>query len=224
MSKLRVKEIAHSNGTVAATIDTTGKVTPDGGVAGSIGGGMVRLGSVEWSTDTWYHDFDVIDSTKYMNYFLYWTICHENTADSGNKWQITSLRFKDSGGAISSGYDNNCMWVHSGQTAEQLNNTTYAGAKNQIWMAGNGENYDSMGFAQITVPNASFLRAGVRGSSQLIGAPRTQTTAGANYKEDFASVHMTQNPTAITGIRIMSWYGDGYTSKFGSVQIYGLEK
>ena len=224
MSKLRVKEIAHSNGTVAATIDTAGKVTPDGGVAGSIGGGMIRLGSVEWATDTWYHDFDVIDSTKYMNYFLYWYISHQNTANSGNQWQVTALRFKNSSGEISSGYDNNCMWVNSGQTSETINSTTYAGAKNQIWMAGNGSTYDSQGFAQITVPNLSSLRGCVRGNSQLIGTPRNSASAGSNYKEDFASVHLSQDPTAITGIRIMSWYGSGYNSQFGSVQIYGLEK
>ena len=211
---------------VLKTVDgnTAPSVTPAGGVAGTVGGGMVRLGSVEWTTDTAFYDFDVIDSTKYMNYFLYWSICHENTADSGNKWSVTALRFKNSSGDISSGYDNNCMWVNSGGTTESVNNSAYAGAQSQMWMAGNGENYDSMGFVQITIPNASFLRAGIRGNSQLIGTPRTQTTVGANYKEDFASVHLTQDPTAITGVRITSWSGAGYTSKFGSVQIYGLEK
>ena len=224
MSKLRVKEIAHSNGTVAATIDTAGQMTPSAGVGGTIGGGMVRLGSVEWTTDTWYHDFDVIDSTKYMNYFLYWYISHQNTANSGNQWYVTSLRFKNSSGDISSGYDNNCMWVNSGGTTESVNNTAYAGAKNQMWMAGNGSTYDSQGFAQITVPNLSSLRACVRGNSQLIGTPRESTSAGANYKEDFASVHLSQDPTAITGVRIQAWSGSGYNSQFGSVQIYGLEK
>lgn len=224
MSKLRVKEIAHSNGTVAATIDTAGKVTPAGGVAGTIGGGMVRLGSVEWTTDTSYYDFDVIDSTKYMNYFLYWYISHQNTANSGNQWEITALRFKNSGGEISSGYDNNCMWVASSSTTETVNDAAKAGAQNQIWMAGNGSGYDSQGFVQITIPNSSSLRACVRGNSQLIGTPRQSTSVGANYKEDFASVHLTQDPTAITGVRIISWNGSGYTSQFGSVQIYGLEK
>ena len=199
-------------------------VTPNGGVAGTVGGGMVRLGSVEWTTDTWYHDFDIIDSTKYMNYFLYWYISHQNTANSGNQWTETALRFKNSSGEISSGYDNNCMWVASSSTSENINHTSYAGAKNQIWMAGNGTTYDSQGFVQITIPNSSSLRAGVRGNSQLIGTPRTSTGAGANYKEDFASVHLTQDPTAITGVRIMSWQGNGYNSQFGSVQIYGLEK
>ena len=91
-------------------------------------------------------------------------------------------------------------------------------------MAGNGSTYDSHGFAQITIPNLSSLRACVRGNSQLIGTPRQSISAGENYREDFASVHLTQDATAITGVRIMSWHGSGYNSQFGSVQIYGLEK
>ena len=159
-----------------------------------------------------------------MNYFLYWYISHQNTANSGNQWQVTSLRFKNSSGEISSGYDNNCMWIHSGNQTETINHASYAAAQNQIWMAGNGSTYDSQGFAQITIPNSSSLRACVRGNSQLVGAPRQSTAVNNNYKEDFASVHLSQDPTAITGVRIISWYGSGYNSQFGSVQIYGLEK
>ena len=224
MSKLRVKEIAHSNGTVAATIDTAGQMTPSAGVGGTISGGMVRLGSVEWNTDTPFYDFDVIDSTKYINYFLYWYISHQNTANSGQQWSVTALRFKNSSGDISSGYDNNCMWVNSGQTSESINNASYAGAQSQMWMAGNGSTYDSQGFVQITIPNNANFRACIRGNSQLIGNPRQSTSVANSYKEDFAGVHLTQDPTAITGVRITSWSGTGYTSQFGSVQIYGLEK
>ena len=224
MSNLRVGAIDSVNGNNALTVAADGTMAlPSAG--GTIGGGMVRLGSVEWTTDTGYHDFNVIDSTKYMNYFLYWYISHRNTAGSGNQWTETGLRFINGSGPIGgSGYDNNCMWVNSGATTESVNSASYAGAKSMVWMAGNGVTYDSQGFAQITVPNSSSLRACVRGNSQLIGAPRQSTSAGANYKEDFASVHMSQDPTAITGVRIMSWQSENHTSQFGSVQIYGLEK
>ena len=224
MSNLRVGAIDSVNGNNAMSVAADGTMTlPSAG--GTISGGMVRLGSVEWTTDTSYHDFNVIDSTKYMNYFLYWYISHGNTAASGNQWTETGLRFINSSGQIGgSDYDNNCMWVNSATTTETVNSGSYAGSKSMIWMAGNGVTYDSQGFAQITVPNSSSLRACVRGNSQLIGAPRESTSHGANYKEDFASVHLSQDPTAITGVRIMSWQGVGYTSRFGSVQIYGLEK
>lgn len=211
---------------VLKTVDgnTAPSVTPVGGVAGTVGGGMIRLGSVEWTTDTAFHDFDVIDSTKYINYFLYWYISHQNTANSGDQWSVTALRFKNGSGDISSGYDNNCTWTPSGQTTETINSGSYAGAQSQMWMAGNGSTYDSQGFAQITIPNSSSFRACIRGNSQLIGTPRQSTAVGNNYREDFASVHLSQDPTAITGVRITSWSGSGYTSQFGSVQIYGLEK
>jgi hypothetical protein len=91
-----------------------------------------------------------------------------------------------------------------------------------MWLAGNGTTYDSHGEALFTVPNGSSFRAAMRGNSQLIGAPRQGTTA-VNYLEEMASVAYNQDPTAITGIRIRSWNGTGYTSQAGNITIFGME-
>lgn len=192
------------------------------GPQGSLTGGMVRLGGVEWTTDTGYYDFNVVDVTKYINYKLYWYVSHQNTGNSGSQWTETALVFLVGGSEVTQ-YDNNVLWISSSNTSESINSTTYAGSKSQIWMAGNGANYDSHGECLISVPNNSNLRASVRGISQLIGSPR-QGSTNVNYREDFSSVAYNQNPTLITGVRIRGWGGTGYTSQYGSVQLYGIEK
>ena len=90
-------------------------------------------------------------------------------------------------------------------------------------MAGNGATSDSTGDAVVFVPNSSSFRAGVRGTSMLIGTPRQSSSAGQNYLETFAGVALTQDPTAITGLRLRSWQGtSGRPSKHGTVHLYGL--
>lgn len=194
------------------------------GPQGSLTGGMVRLGSTEWTTDTGYYDFNVVDTDLYINYILYWYVSHQNTTNTGNQWTITALTFLVSGTEVTA-YDNNVQWVFSTSTTETVNGDSgnYSGNKTQIWMAGNGATYDSHGQCLISIPNRSNLRAGARGSSQLIGSPR-QGSTNVNYREDFASVAYTQDPTAITGIRIRGWSGIDYTSQYGAVQLYGIEK
>ena len=183
--------------------------------------GWKLLGSSNWTSDTGYVDFDVVDASKYRQYKVAWWISHQNSGNSGNQWTETSSVFLTASGEVTQ-YDNNCSWVSSGGTTKTINSTTYAGAKTQMWMAGNGTTYDSHGEALFTVPNSSSFRAAVRGNSQLIGAPRTGTT-GVNYLEEFASVAYNQDPTAITGIRIRSWNGTSYTSQAGNVTIFGME-
>ena len=209
MSRLNVDQIYSRSGGNSA------------GPQGSLTGGMVRLGGVEWTTDTGYYDFNVVDVTKYINYKLYWYVSHQNSTNTGNQWNETALTFLVGDNEVTQ-YDNNVMWTASSNTTETIN-STYAGSKSQIWIAGNGTEYDSHGECLISVPNNSNLRAAVRGSSQLIGSPRKGST-NVNYREDFSSVAFNQDPTLITGVRIRAWPGTGYTSQYGSVQLYGIEK
>ena len=202
------------------TADRTVTIPDESGTV-SLDAGWKKLGSANWTSDTGYVDFDVVDSTKYRQYKVVWWISHQNSSNSGNQWYVTSAVFLTSGGEVSE-YDNNCSWVSSGTTSKTINSGTFAGAKSQVWMAGNGTTYDSHGEGIFTVPNGSSFRAAIRGSSQLIGAPR-QGTTGVNYLEEFASVAYNQDPTAITGIRIRSWEGTGYTSQAGNVTVFGME-
>lgn len=225
MSKLRVKEIAHSNGTVAATIDTSGNITGNVGLAGAPTTGMVLLASEQWTSDTETVDMMVIDSSKYQTYKLYWWISHTDEAGNtaiSNSWYQTSCTFLTAADTEVTSYDGMGSWWNSGASSETYN-SSYFGAQSAIWMAGNGGGYDSTGDGIVFVPNSSSFRAGVRGTSMLIGTPRQSTNAGGSYLETFAGVALAQDPTAITGLRLRSWQGSsGRASKHGTVHLYGL--
>ena len=208
--------ITVTNPTADRTItlpDETGTVSLDSG--------WKKLGSSNWTSDTGYVDFSVVDPTKYRQYKVVWWISHQNTANSGNQWTETAAVFLTSGGEVTE-YDNNVTWRNSANTTESINSTSYAGSQSAMWLAGNGSTYDSHGEALFTVPNNANFRAAMRGNSQLIGAPRQGTTA-VNYLEEMASVAYNQDPTAITGIRIRGWSGTGYTSQAGNITIFGME-
>jgi hypothetical protein len=202
------------------TADRTVTIPDESGTV-SLDAGWKKLGSANWTSDTGYVDFSVVDPTKYRQYKVVWWISHQNTANSGTQWTETAAVFLTSGGEVTE-YDNNVTWRNSSSTSESVNSTSYAGAKSAMWLAGNGTTYDSHGEALFTVPNGSSFRAAMRGNSQLIGAPRQGTTA-VNYLEEMASVAYNQDPTAITGIRIRSWNGTGYTSQAGNITIFGME-
>ncbi len=209
-----------TNLTVAEpTADRTVTIPDESGTV-SLDAGWKKLGSANWTSDTGYADFNVVDATKYRQYKVAWWISHQNSTNSGNQWFITSAVFLTSGGEVSA-YDNNVTWRNSSSSSETVN-STYAGNQTRMWLAGNGTTYDSHGEALFTVPNGSSFRAAMRGNSQLIGAPRQGTTA-VNYLEEMASVAYNQDPTAITGIRIRSWNGTGYTSQAGNITIFGME-
>ena len=208
--------ITVTNPTADRTItlpDETGTVSLDSG--------WKKLGSSNWTSDTGYVDFSVVDPTKYRQYKVVWWISHQNTANSGNQWTETAAVFLTSGGEVTE-YDNNVTWRNSANTTESINSTSYAGSQSAMWLAGNGSTYDSHGEALFTVPNNANFRAAMRGNSQLIGAPRQGTTA-VNYLEEMSSVAYNQDPTAITGIRIRGWSGTGYTSQAGNITIFGME-
>ncbi|MAD24680.1 MAG: hypothetical protein CMO44_10970 [Verrucomicrobiales bacterium] len=230
MSKLRVKEIAHSNGTVAATVEATGVLTASTGYGVSTG--MVKLADAEWTSDTDGVNFDVFDNTKYINYKIFWWVCHESVAGEATttSWYQTGMCFRDSNGNLDGAgvYDNNTSWVPSGST-DPTTNSSQSGAQNRIWMAGNGNQYDSQGEALISIPPDPSFRACVRGISQLVGVPRYSASGvNASYCEEFSSVLITgsnTNPAQLTGFRFCSFRGTtGNYSKRGYISVYGIEK
>ena len=72
MSNLRVGAIDSVNGNNALAIAADGSVTR-GSYAMSTG--MVKLAQAEWTADTDGVNFDVFDSTKYINYKINKLIC-----------------------------------------------------------------------------------------------------------------------------------------------------
>lgn len=212
-----------TNSNTAISIDTAGNVTGNSGLAGPATTGQVLLASEQWTTDRTLVDMMVVDASKYQTYKLYWWVSHGDTAASATAWDITGLTFLTAANTEVTSYDNMLRWGNSTASAvPTFNSATYAGAQSCIWMAGNGHTYDSSGEGIIFVPNNSAFRAGIRGNSMLIGTPRVGTGV-VNYLEDYAGVASTQDPTAITGVRLRSWHSaTGRASKQGTVHLYGL--
>jgi hypothetical protein len=213
-----------TNSNTALTIDSAGNVTGNAGLAGPVTTGQVLLASEQWTTDRTLVDMMVIDSSKYQTYKLYWWISHGDAAASATAWNTTGLTFLTAANTEVTSYDNALSYKSTGAAATPTHNdATYAGAQSCIWMAGNGQTYDSSGEGIIFVPNNSAFRAGIRGNSMLIGTPRVSTSSGVNYLEEYMGVALTQDPTAITGVRLRSWLSTtGRASKHGTVHLYGL--
>lgn len=229
MSNLRVGAIDSVNGNNALAIAANGALTA--GTGYGVSTGMVKLADAEWTTDTDGVNFDVFDTTKYINYKFYWWVCHESTAGeaSTSSWYQTGMCFRNASGNLDSSgaYDNNTRWINSAQTDPNWNTGAQSGAQSRIWMCGNGNTYDSQGEALISIPPNSNFRAVVRGNSQLIGTPRVSTSPGTNYCEDFSSVMIagSTDPTQLTGFRFCSFRATtGGYSKRGYISVYGIEK
>lgn len=193
--------------------------------------GWKKLASYNWNTNTNYIDFDGVDLTKYIHYKVFWYISHGDEANSANTsdnvWFITALRFKTTSGLLeANNYDNNTLWTTD--TGGQYNaDTDKANIQEFAWLAGNGGDYDSQGEAIISMPNYSGGFPCIRGNSHLMYRPTTES----NYRESFSSVYTIGGSSqSVTGFRI---YGTGgsnvastnytHSSKYGSVQIMGLE-
>ena len=228
MSNLRVGAIDSVNGNNALAIAADGSMTHGGNAMST---GMVKLAQAEWSTDTDGVNFDVFDTTKYINYKMYWWVSHESVAGDATttSWYQTGMCFRDSNGNLdgSGAYDNNTSWVATGST-DPTTNGSQSGVQNRIWLCGNGNPYDSQGEVLISIPPNSSFRASVRGVSQLVGAPRYSSSAGANYCEEFSSVLIAgsnTDPTLLTGFRFCSFRGTtGNYSQRGYASVYGIEK
>ena len=214
MSTLKVGTIQSTTSNTAMSIANDGKVA---------GLGFVKLATQNWTTDTGAVDFDVVDRSKYINYMLYWYISHRNTASSGNQWNETAFKFRTSGGEYSSAdYNNIIQWMPSNTTSgPDYNNSTYAGIQTRAWLAGNGTDYDSHGQAVISVPDHPDGIASIRSKATLL----YRLGSGQNmYLEESSSSCRVLDPQTITGFRVVGWPSATHTSRYGSIQIYGLEK
>ena len=229
MSNLRVGAIDSVNGNNALSIAADGSMTHSGNAISTC---MVKLAEAEWSTNTDGVNFDVINTSKYINYKMYWWVSHESVEGESttSSWYQTGMCFRDSNGNLdgSGAYDNNTSWVPSGST-DPTTNASQAGAQNRIWLCGNGNQYDSQGEVLISIPPNSSFRACVRGVSQLVGTPRySGAGVGANYCEEFSSVLVAgsnTDPTLLTGFRFCSFRGTtGNYSQRGYASVYGIER
>ena len=201
------------NSTIAKKLEvaTNGDVTVNGKVFGS---GLVLLQETTFTSNTASVSFDVFDDSKYGHYLFYWVCNH------GPSWQVSALRFRDSGGDItSSSYNNNVSWKNSADasTAPTHNSSTYSGNQNYAWMAGNGTAYASHGQGQISMFADGTDRTLLTGMSQL-----TNRTGTDHYDEKWTSVFTGSDPhTNLTGFSI---FGTGGNASFGRFTVFGVER
>jgi hypothetical protein len=161
----------------------------------------------------------------YSHYKVFWNIRH------GPSWFQTYLRFLDATNNVitDSSYANTGYWHPPGSANSPTFNSTYFSTTNSfIWMAGNGNEWNSSGEATIFtgddfVDGLGVNRAAttgnrhptVRGKSQLYGSVGGSDTA-RNYTEEFGAIYY--GTTAVAGFQI---FGSGGASGLGSVWVYG---
>jgi hypothetical protein len=195
-------------------------ISGTGGVANSA---MELVGKTSWTTNTTSVSF-TFDTTKYEQYWIYWWIDHNPS------WYCTAARFRTSGGDVtSSDYAFGTEWqsaasaagtgvvTYNGSTGAASPNGSGGVSKSQIWIAGNGNVFDSHGFGHIIVPNSSSFYAGMRVNSTLIDRAN-----GDTYNErGWGTVYSTTSNN-ITGITIKAI--DGGSSRRGMVSLVGIKK
>ena len=232
MSKIFVDTIEGNTGT---TIAFNSKINPSTGLTGNVSTGLVRLGSTEWTTNTSYVDFDVIDTTKYTNYLI---LGYVDPADStGTKsannlgWFVSGMRIKVSGSVKSDAYYPNGLFYSAasgagGNNGEGLAVNQDPGAGNTEtywWLCGNGTNYFHSFQTFFTCPNYNG-GSPMHRTIATLGMPDTGDSA---YHESSAGSYRANqvNATQVDGIRIFG-VGTGGSSNalYGSIQIYGYEK
>jgi hypothetical protein len=157
----------------------------------------------------------------YSHYKVFWDIRH------GPSWNQTFLRFLDSANsAISAAnYANSGYWLGAEQASPTFQNSYFGTANSYIWMAGNGNSWNSAGEAVIYTGDDYVTGLGVsrvattgnrfptvRGKSNLYNNGGTPW----NYMEEFGGTYWGTTPVA--GFQI---YGSGGASGLGSVWVYG---
>ena len=194
------------------------------GTSGVSNSAMELVGKTSWTTNTASVTFN-FDSTKYEQYWIFWWIDHNPS------WYITAARFRNSGGDItSSDYAWASEWQSSAAaagtgvvnynvgTGAAAPNSSGGVSKNQIWLAGNGNVFDSHGFGHIIVPNSSSFYPGMRVNSTLID----RAAAEATYNERGWGANYGVTSNNITGITIKAI--DGGSSRRGMVSLVGIKK
>jgi hypothetical protein len=194
------------------------------GTSGISNSAMELVGKTSWTTNTTSVSFN-FDSTKYEQYLLFWWIDHNPS------WLCTTARFRTAGADItSSTYAFGTEWlgsavaassagvVYNGGTGLAAPNASGGVSKSLIWLAGNGNDHDTHGWAQIIVPSGA-LYVGMRASSTLI-----QRVSGdaQTYNERAWGTETSTTSNNITGITIRA--GDGGSSRRGMVSLVGIKK
>lgn len=186
-------------------------VTINGDTGISISG-LELISKVEWNSNTSSISF-THDPTKYEQYLLTWW------CDHNPNWFQTYLRFNNSSGVISTAlYGTTSEWISSGANPSSASNNSYGGQTSTgIWLAGNGNEFDSQGIALISIPNTSINRPAVRSLSVL-----TRRISGDpnNYTEQSSGDYHGAYGNTITGFTI---YGTGGSSRKGVVSVQGIK-
>jgi len=157
----------------------------------------------------------------YSHYKLIWDISHAPL------WERTYLRFFDYGATnITSGYYNSGFWLGSTGTSFAINSTYFGNNQGFVWLAGNGVDFKSQGYAIITCGDDYIYGLGVNravGSSNGNRAPTIRGSStlygygtGDSYMEEFAGSYA--GSTAVAGFCI---FGSGGASRLGNVWVYG---
>lgn len=194
------------------------------GTSGVANSAMELVGKTSWTSNTSSVTFN-FDSTKYEQYLIYWWIDHNPS------WAHTTARFRTAGADISSSdYAFGTEWLGSamaagtsqvtfnGGTGMSSPNNTGGTGKNLIWLAGNGNTFDSHGWGQITVPNSSLYYPIIRVQSTLIERAYGDSQT---YNERGWGTNYGVTANNITGISIMS---SGGSSRRGMVSLVGIKK
>lgn len=193
-------------------------ISGSGGVSNSA---LELVGATSWTTNTTSVSF-TFDNTKYDSYLYYFWIDHNPG------WFVTTCRFRNSSGDITSSYAWSSEWLSSAITAG-TNTATFNGStgtgenggvgNTSIWLAGNGNGFDSHGFGTIDVPNTSTQYPWIRSNSTLI---ERVSGDNATYNEKSAGAQYSVTGNNITGITFKS--SGGGASRRGTVTLIGIKR
>jgi hypothetical protein len=152
------------------------------------------------------------DATKYTSYFVTWWIDHSPS------WSQTYLRFRNSSGAIATGYSTTTEWHASGVGSTPVwNNMAGNGNQGGVWLAGNGNDFDSQGMCLVSIPNSDNYPA-VKSVATL--APSVPNGDQSSYLEQ-SSGELKVNGSTITGFRI---YGSSGFANRGTINVMGVKR
>lgn len=184
------------------------------GTTGISSSALELVSKVEWTTNTSSVTF-THDPSRYEQYLLTWWVDHNPS------WEETRLRFNNSSGVISaSSYYTTSSWQPSGTTTSTAvySNGRGGNTATSIWLAGNGQDFDSQGMVLVSIPNTSVNYAAVRSQATLIrrvsGDPNT-------YLEQSSGSYMGAFANTITGFTI---FGISGASRRGVVSVQGIKK
>lgn len=157
----------------------------------------------------------------YSHYKMIWDISHAPL------WERTYFRFFDSSFTnITSGYHNSGYWLGSSSASFAVNSSYFGNNNGFVWLAGNGIEFKSSGYAIITNGDDYIYGLGVNRSTASSNGNRAPTIRGSSmlygystndtYMEEFGASY--SGSTAVAGFCI---FGVSGASRLGNVWVYG---